>query len=325
MLNKVFSAVAGERRSYPARDRILAYYAPIGLVLLPGVWVVLVIAGYTLMYWGTGVNPLREAFIISGSSLLTLGFDRPSGLPQVVLAFTEAAIGLGLIALLISYLPTFYNAFARREALVGLLAGRAGTPPWTGRLLARYSEIGALKTIDAELFPRWEQWFAEVEESHTSNPALVFFRSPHPDRNWVTAAGCVLDTASIVVSTVDRPRNGDTELTIRTGFLCLRRIADYYGITYDPDPRPDDPISVTRREYDLLLVEMTAAGIPMKADIEQAWRDFVGWRVNYDTVLVALAGMVRAPHARWSSDRPPIPFRPRILRPSPLKPVPEQS
>ena len=43
--------------------------------------------------------------------------------------------------------------------------------------------------------------------------------------------------------------------------------------------------------------------MPAVADREQAWRDFSGWRVNYDTVLVALAELIIAPPARWSSDR----------------------
>ena len=48
----------------------------------------------------------------------------------------------------------------------------------------------------------------DVEESHTSLPALVYFRSPQPERSWITAAGCVLDTAALVDSTLDRPRDG---------------------------------------------------------------------------------------------------------------------
>ena len=43
--------------------------------------------------------------------------------------------------------------------------------------------------------------------------------------------------------------------------------------------------------------------MPLKADRDQAWRDFAGWRVNYDSVLVPLAGLVMAPYAPWSSDR----------------------
>jgi hypothetical protein len=45
--------------------------------------------------------------------------------------------------------------------------------------------------------------------------------------------------------------------------------------------------------------------VPLKRDREQAWRDFAGWRVNYDAVLVALAVLTAAPRALWSSDRVP--------------------
>ena len=317
-LARVFALIAHERRSFASRDRVLAYYAPIGLILLPGLWVALIIVAFTLIYWGSGLEPLYEAFIVSGSSLLTLGFDRPTGLPHIVLSFVEAALGLGVVALMISYLPTFYNAFNRREALVGMLEARAGDPPSASVWLARYHIIGLLPQIETEL-SQWEAWFADIEESHTSNPALVFFRSPQPNRNWVTAAGCILDTAAIVASTLDRPRSPQSQLLIRTGYLSLRHIADYFGITYDPDPRPDDPVSVSRREFDLLLVELQAAAVPVKADHDQAFRDWVGWRVNYDAALVGLAGLVTAPPARWSSDRVTgSPPRPRIRRRSPL-------
>jgi hypothetical protein len=316
-LSRIFRLIAHERRSFLSRDRVLAYYAPVGLILLPGVWVLMVIIAFTLIYWGTGLEPWREAFIVSGSSLLTLGFDRPPGLPHIVLSFVEAALGLGIVALMISYLPTFYSAFNRREALVGMLEARAGEPPSPSVWLARYHIIGLLPQIETE-FSQWEAWFADIEESHTSNPALVFFRSPQPGRSWITAAGCILDTAAVVASTVDRPRSPQAQLLIRTGYLALRHIAEYFAIEYDPTPRPDDPISVTRGEFDLLLVELQAAGIPLKDDRDQAFRDWAGWRVNYDRVLIGLATLVVAPEARWSSDRRTELPHPRVRRRSPL-------
>ncbi len=313
-LRRLFDFVAHERRQFADRDRVLAYYAPVALVLLPGVWVAMVILGYTLMFWAIGAGTVWDAFTESGSSMLTLGFIAPSGGGEVILAFTEATIGLGLVALLISYLPSIYAAFGRREQLVGQLEVRAGIPPSPAELLTRYQRIGWLDEIDTELFPKWESWFMDVEESHTSLPALVFFRSPQPERSWITAAGCVLDTAAIVQSTIDGPPSPGAAVMIRTGFFALRRIADYFGITYDVDVGPDTPISVTRHEWDLVCVELLAAGVPLKADREQAWRDFAGWRANYDTVLLALAGLVMAPPAKWSSDRAPARVRARIVR-----------
>ena len=61
--------------------------------------------------------------------------------------------------------------------------------------------------------------------------------------------------------------------------------------------------------------QLAAGGVPVRADRDQAWRDFAGWRVNYDTVLVILAGFVMAPYAPWVSDRSPAGrYRPPVLR-----------
>ena len=157
----------------------------------------------------------------------------------------------------------------------------------------------------------WEQWFADVEETHTSFPALVNFRSPLPHRSWLTSAGAVLDSASFAASTLDQPRESRAELCIRAGYLCLRRIAKTFGIPYNANPAPDDPISVTREEYDAVYDQLSADGLPLRADRDQAWRDFAGWRVNYDDVLVPLARLILAPEAPWSSDRTNYPM-PRV-------------
>ena len=126
---KVFNLLAHERRTYAARDRVMALYGPVCLVSLPFVWISLMIIGFTFLFWAINVEPLRQAFILSGSSIFTLGFAVPHNLPVDLLVFLEAMIGLGLVALLISYLPSIYGAFARRERMVGLLEGRAGSPP----------------------------------------------------------------------------------------------------------------------------------------------------------------------------------------------------
>jgi len=52
----------------------------------------------------------------------------------------------------------------------------------------------------------------------------------------------------------------------------------------------------------------------LKADRDQAWLDFAGWRVNYDTVLLALAELTMAPYAPWSSDRSTPTHRPSRVR-----------
>jgi hypothetical protein len=274
--------------------------------------VLLITASYTAIFWGLQGGTLRAAFETSGSSLFTLGFVRPSEMPAVTASFTESALGPALVALLVSYLPSIYSAFTRRETAVTLLEVYAGTPASAQELLLRASRIHYLARLD-EIWRQWQVWFADVEESHTSLPALCFFRSPHPDRSWITSAGCVLDAAALWESCLAVDGKAPAALCIRSGFLALRRIADYFSIAYDPDPSPDDPITIDRAEFDDVWDTFEKAGLPLLPDRDAAWRNFAGWRVNYDTVLVTLATLVDAPIAPWSSDRGVVYRRPPLF------------
>jgi hypothetical protein len=211
-----------------------------------------------------------------------------------------------LLTLLITYLPSIYQSFSRREKGVSLLAVRAGSPPRATTMLIRYHRIEDVNYRLTELWRTWESWFVDVEETHSSYPILALFRSPHSNQSWVNSAGVLLDGASLWVSTIEHSLDPDAQLCIRAGFLSLRWIASNFGIPFDPNPLPSDPISVTRAEFDSACSEMAEAGITLKPDREQAWIDFSGWRVNYDAVLLNLAQFVQAPSVPWVSDRSPI-------------------
>jgi hypothetical protein len=307
-----FRRVARPSMSFRRRDRILGAYAPLGLMATLAAWLALVLTGFTLIFWGIEERGWRSAFDLSGSSLFTLGFSRPEGLGSTMLIFVEAAIGLFLLALLITYLPSIYSAFSRREVGITALEVRAGSPPSAREMIWRYWRLERLAEIH-EVWAEWERWFVDVEESHTSHPSLAFFRSSHPDHSWITAAGAVLDGAALTLSSIDVPRDVKAEFCIRAGYLCLRAIADYFQIDHDADPRPDDTISIGRQEWDAVVAELERAGVPLKHDRDQAWRDFAGWRVNYDRVLISLAALTEAPMALWSSDRGMVPMRPPVF------------
>ena len=304
-IRKVFLLFASPRRGYEARDRVMAIYAPVALLALPLASMIVVYLAFALIYLGIEERGWRNALMTSGSSLLTLGFERPPDLAAAFAVFAEAIIGLALLALLIAYLPTIYNSFSRREVAVTDLAIRAGTPPTPRDMLVRAHRTGFLYEMD-QLWESWMAWFTEVQETHTTYGSLAFFRSPNPHRSWITAAGAVLDAASVRLAVLDMPWTPAAPLCIRSGYLALREVAGFYGFDYDEDPEPDDPISVSRAEFDDMCTQLESAGVPVRADHDAAWRDFVGWRVNYDRVLIALAAYVMAPYAPWVSDRSPV-------------------
>lgn len=307
--------VLSRRAGHARRDMALALVAPIGLLLLPVLWIVFVWLGYGGLHLAAGVDGVWPALRLSGSSLLTLGFAPPEGIAQTLLGFSEATIGLGLLTLLIAYLPTMYSAFSAREIEVAMLEVRAGDPPSAVEMLERYRRIGRDDELP-HLFDQWEGWFAVLDETHTSLAALPLFRSTSADRSWVTAAGTVLDAASLYLAAIEQPPRPSANLCIRGGYTTLRRICDLFGIPYDPDPAPDDPIALTREEFDEAYARLGQVGYPLRADRDQAWRDFAGWRVNYDEPLLALAALLDVPHAPWTADRSPSLGRPTLARPA---------
>jgi len=303
---RVVLEVPLRRASKTKRELALAYYAPVALLTLPVVWLACVLLGYTAIYWALGATSWTRAITISRLSLLYLGSDISGIYGGTIVGFSETVLSLLLAAILVSYLPAIYSAFSQREQVVTGLETLAGSPPAPYKLIKRYHLIKGMGHINDQ-WPTWQAWFEMVEESHTALLPLVFYRSPQPRRSWVTAAGAILDTASLVVSTLDRPRDPRAELCIRAGYLCLQRVATPLGIPFNEEPGPTDPISVSREEYDAVCNALAELGVPIKSDRDQAWRDFVGWRVNYDAVLIGLAVLTAAPNGVWSSDR--IPYR----------------
>jgi len=175
VLRRILEGLMRFARTFEQKDAIFAYYAPIGLMLLVPTWYVLMTIGYAAMYWSLGVGDIFTDIRLSGSSLLTLGFAASDRFAVNLLVFSEATLGLILVALLIAYLPTMYSAFSRREEFVNLLEVRAGSPPSSVEMLLRFNRIHGLERL-AEYWSNWEIWFADLEESHTTLPALVFFR-----------------------------------------------------------------------------------------------------------------------------------------------------
>ena len=302
-LRRIFEKVMHFFKSYEKKEAIFAYYSPIGLLLLVPTWYMLLTVGYAAIYWSLGVGDVFTSVRLSGSSLLTLGFATSDSFLVSLLIFSEATLGLIMVALLIAYLPTMYAAFSRREEFVNLLEVRAGNPPSSVEMLLRFNRIHGLQKLDDYWSP-WETWFAQIEESHSTLPALVFFRSPRGDQSWVTAGGTVLDAAALMLSALDLPPSPAAMLCIRAGFISFRRIAENFNIPFPPAPSfPETPISITQDEFNAVLKRLDEAGIALKDDREQAWRDFAGWRVNYDHALLGLCKLVMAPPAFWSSDR----------------------
>ncbi len=285
------------RRTNPERaHRLLAAFAPTVLILLPLLWSIGLVGAFTALYWASTDGSLAESFDLSFSSLTTLGFVAPPNRFSRTLASTEALMGLAIIALMISFLPTLYSTFSRREIAVGRLIIRAGSPPKPVEFITRLSAIDQLDHL-GEQWEAWEDWFVELEETHTTFPALIYFRSSSPERSWLAAAEMALDTAAVVTAAGLVEGNGQSETMLRSGYLALRSIADFYRV--EPESTDSAALSVQRSDLDKMLDDLAAAGLQFSTDRDTIWEAFAGWRVNYDKAIVGLRGMIVDSPSHW--------------------------
>ncbi len=306
---RLFSRISHRFETYESRDRFLALQAPLYLIVILATWLTALLIGFSLLLWpfihGGG---LLHAMTVSGSSLFTLGFAADPGIAPRFLIFCAAAAGLTIVALQIAYLPVLYGAFNRREVLVTMLDSRAGSPAWGPELIARSELVDNVHNLGA-LYARWEEWAADVAETHASYPVLLWFRSPHPYRSWVIALLAVMDAAAIQLATQPILAPSEARAFLRMGYMCLRDLAVVIGLPFDPDPKPGDPIQLTEDNFRDALEHLARVGWTMQRDAAESYVHFRGWRVNYEALAYGIADAVNAPPALWAGPRRNLPPR----------------
>jgi hypothetical protein len=305
-------------KDHKVRDRVLAGQPATILLLQLVAWLAIFYIGFSLLQWPFTSRGITSAFDIASPAVF--GPNDAFGAAQRTIADLAAVAALVTVSLQIAYLPTLYSAYNRRETEVTLLNARAGVPSWGPELLARthYALGSGVSTIDTlpDLYERWERWAADVAESHTTYLPLVRFRSPKPMSSWVTALLAVLDSAALFLAL--SPKHAPVvpaRQCLRGGFLCFGDVARAMGIDIPAEPDPSAGISITYEEFLDAVARMDKVDFPLEREPEDAWPDFVGWRVNYEQAAFALTYALDVVPALWSGPRPNP--RPQI---SPIRP-----
>jgi hypothetical protein len=297
----VFVAMSRLARTYEAKDAILAPTAPVALLVQLLFWAVALVLGFGLMLYA-GVHSVGDGFLQALTALFTVGAIHVGGRPDEGIDIAVGAIWVVIVALQIAYLPALYSSYSTRESLVALLESRAGQPAWGPELLVRHQLVGITDTLP-QLYQEWEVWSADVAESHTTYPILLLFRSPEPWLSWLTGLLAVLDAAAMHLALDPEGAPSQARLCLRMGFTLLQRIATSLGWKVDFDPDPEGPIELTFAEFEGAVAMLAATEFPVRRTAEEAWPDFRGWRVNYETLAYRLADRLVVPPAQWSGPR----------------------
>ena len=316
-LDVLFLVITRPVRTFERRDRILAWQAPMSLLVRLAVWLGLLIVGFALLLLPSLKGHLGQSFSEAGSSVFTLGYAVPASGDSTTLEYLAAFTGLVVIGLQVGYLPTLYSAFNKRETEVTLLGSRVGVPSWGPELLARSRwgiQDGNTAAVLETLFFSWERWAAEVAESHTTYFTLTRFRSPRPLSHWLTSLIAVMDAAALHLAVApSREPKLAPRLALRMGFVAMEQIARTMRQEVSDEPDPDAPISLTFTDFQQATAMLREVDYPIERSDEEAWPDFRGWRANYDATALLLARQLDAPPALWTGTRrwPSTPIAPR--------------
>ena len=290
---KPWAALARRMRPGKRRNAFLSLFGPLSVLVLIGVWATGLIAGFALLHWSLG-TVLRGAddragpgtdLYLSGSTFFTLGYgDVTPGNPLGrALAVVEAGLGFAFLAVVISYLPVLYQAFSGREVTISLLDARAGSPPTAAQLLIRLARGRNVAAL-GRFLEEWEQWAAQVLESHVSFPMLSYYRSQHDNQSWLAALTVVLDASALVLSEVEGADSYQAGLTFAMARHVVVDLAQVYHvppIEPDPDRLPEDRLRRLREE-------LGAAGLELRKGVE-ADRALAELRGMYEPFVAALS------------------------------------
>jgi Ion channel len=287
------------------REKYLAFFGPLSLLLLLALWASGLILGYATIHWAlnTELNIPSETgnfgayLYISGETFFTLGYgDLVARYPLGrAVAIVEAGNGFGLLAIVIGYLPVLYGAFSRREVNIALLDARAGSPSSAAEMLRRHGGAGHLQDLDKVLH-EWEHWSAELLESHLSYPVLCYFRSQHDNQSWLGSMTTILDTCALVMVGIEGTSPWQARLTFA---MARHAVVDLAQIFRTAPNKPEvDTGRLSPGDLQRIRLILENNGTPLQ-DGAEAEAKLAALRAMYEPYVCALSRMLLMSMPPW--------------------------
>jgi voltage-gated potassium channel Kch len=274
------------------RETFLGVFGPLSLLALFITWVAGLILGFALLQFSIA-TPLQSLdsrvtfgtyLYMSGTTFFTLGYGdvTPLGPLGRTLAVIESGLGFGFLAVIISYLPVLSQAFSKREVTISLLDARGGSPPTSAQILLRLATAGDLREVNSFLI-EWEQWSAELLESHLSFPVLSYYRSQHDNQSWLAALTAMLDTCALLMAEVKDCNPYRAQLT----FAMARHAAVDLSLILKTPPHPPAADRLPPDKRRQLEQALKTAGLHLHDDADVA-RKLAELRGMYEPFVNAL-------------------------------------
>ncbi|HEX8686544.1 MAG TPA: potassium channel family protein, partial [Pyrinomonadaceae bacterium] len=243
-----------------------------------------------------------DAVYFSGVTLTTVGYGDvvPREAPLRFLALFEAASGLVVISLAITYMLTVYTALERKRAVALSLYHQAGEGADVAGLIAHHFVEGrfyglrdALRTVMRDL--------QGLLESHIDHPVIHYFHPVEVYKSTPRVLFLLLETCTVIRAVLDREQNQDLRNypEVRTLEAGVRHVLGQLVDSLDLERRgrrrrpteheAEEDSRRWRRRYEQTVARLRESGISTRDGVEQGWEEYRAQREEWESKLRRLA------------------------------------
>jgi len=291
------------------RHRVLNMLGPLLLPALIALLVAVLIAGFALIYFprmpgAFSMNSAPaprwlDALYFSGVTLLTLGYGDivPRTGAMRLLALCEAAAGLGVISLAVTYLLSVYGALERKRVVALSFYHQAEEGADVAGFVAHYFVGGEFRGLTNPLNTAARD-LQSLLEAHLEHPILHYFHPVEVHKSLPRMLFLALEICAVMracldprahAGTADHPDRHTLESSARYVLGALLS-----ALRLDPgDRRHTELRDIEQRRwrarFDRTLQRFRESGIQTPSDLTAAWESYRYERDEWAPKLQLLA------------------------------------
>jgi Ion channel len=295
------------RSSPEKRHKKLNSVGPWLMPVLITIYVLLLILGFALIYYPRMPDHFLVApeaqgsrwvssLYFSGVTLTTIGFGditpRTNGMR--LLSFAEAASGLGLISLAISYLITVYRALERKRAAALAFYIQADGGADAVSFIANHKVADKLSGLPQTLRTASRD-LQETLESHIEHPIIHYFHPVEIYKGLPRMLFLSLEICAVLRSCLDREEYADIQQRAEVRMLessalhVLEEFVEVLKLQPRQPVSPSDRPQWLRQRFEMVLYRLNKLGIKTTPDSEVAWTEYSANRDQWEDLLNSLA------------------------------------
>ena len=311
-----------------ARDGMLGWGAPLMIAGMIGLWSILYVVGFALLYQPfihdpavfalSDIEPQAspvDALYFSALSFFTLGYGEIVPVHPIfrLLAVLEGAFGLTTLSLSVTYLLSVYPTIARKMGLAESLNLETGGRVDGVTLAARYVAGGRCEAL-AQRLAGINADLLNLGQSHGLYPVLYYVRTREVHLSFVRVLAIVQGVVATLRYGLDAERYPEIVtdprlLILEEGLLStLHMLASSSHLPLDRSDRGDP--SSSGSDFRALCSALREAGLAtVSPDDRESAEAHARFRAATDRYICAYAAnsgydldAIHAPYSRWERD-----------------------